>query len=119
MKYILLLILIIILILLIFNKKENLDNNCDITNCGEIKDSDKCLSCDTCGVYTDRRDYKYCVNGNKDGPLFIQNWKIWQYQDNPNKYNLNSPHLRIYDKYTKYLDALDLIYNTTPMPKYK
>ena len=66
MKYILLfilLVLIIFLLLVIVKRKENL-NNCEINNCGDIKDEDKCLSCDNCGIYTDRRNYKYCTNGN-------------------------------------------------------
>ena len=115
MKYILLFILLVLIILLlIINYKENL-NNCEIINCGDIKDVDKCLSCDNCGIYTDRRDYKYCVNGDKDKPLFLKNWKSWQYLDNPVKYNLNSPSPKLYDKYTQYLDSLDNIYNNTPM----
>ena len=121
MKYILLfilLVLIIFLLLVIVKRKENL-NNCEINNCGDIKDEDRCLSCDNCGIYTDRRNYKYCTNGNENSPLFIKDWKIWKYQTNPNKYNLNSPSPKLYDKYTQYLDDLDKIYINTPMPVYK
>ena len=116
--YIILIVLVLILILLVIKNKENISSSCDITNCGKIKYEDECLSCDNCGIYTDRRDYKYCTNGNIDNPIFLEDWKSWQYQDNPIKYNLNSPGTKLYDEYTRYLDALDKIYSTTPMPIY-
>ena len=99
------------------NKIENL-NNCEIINCGEIKDEDKCLECDNCGVYTSRRDYKFCINGSKDGPLFIKNWKIWKYMDNDALYKINSPNIKLYDEYTNYLEQLDKVIKDTPQPKY-
>jgi hypothetical protein len=101
----------------IINKRENL-NDCEIVNCGEIKDENKCLKCDNCGVYTDIRNYKYCTNGNKNGPLFLENWKIWKYMDNEPLYKINSPNIKLYDEYTKYLDQLDKIIQKTPQPRY-
>ena len=108
--------IIIILIYIIKNKKEYLIKLCDITNCGDIKTEKECLNCENCGVYTDRRNYKYCINGDKNGPTLIKNWKIWQYSNNPTLYQINSPSTKLYDEYSKYLGALDKIYNDTPQP---
>jgi len=120
-NYIIICILLIFVIYLLNNKLSNQNENlntCEINNCGDIKDEDICLKCDNCGVYTDRRDYVYCVNGDKSGPLFVKNWKIWKYLDNQPIYNINSPSIKLYDEYYRYLDDLDKIIKNTPMPKY-
>ena len=99
------------------NKREALDK-CEVTNCGDIQSESRCLECDNCGIYTDRRNYKYCVNGNNTGPLFIKNWKIWKYLENEPLYNINSPSIKLYNEYYKYLEDYDKIIKNTPMPKY-
>ena len=121
-------ILLILIILLIFfyktkqKTKENLDNNldnyCVNINCGEYKEESGCLSCNNCGIIKNRKGVNLCVNGNNEGPLFVEDWKSWRYLDNPIIYNINSPTPKTYNEYEEYLRQLDLIYANNPQPVY-
>lgn len=113
-KYIILLIIAILIIYLIQTIKENFFI-CSERNCGDF-DISGCLECEYCGIITDNKKNKHCVNGNKDGPQFISNWIKWQYLKYPEVYNINSPTPKLYSEYDKYLDSLDKIYKNTPQP---
>jgi len=116
---ILVIILLIILLVIIYFKSKIKEAFylCTEQNCG-ILDVSGCLECEHCGVMTDNKKNNHCVNGNKDGPMFIRNWIKWKYLKYKDKYNINSPSDKLYDEYDKYFEALDKIYKDTPQPKF-
>ena len=89
-------IVLIILIILLMVHIELFNEEKDCVNCGN-NDLNQCLKCDTCGI-CELKNKTICVNGDKDGPMFIDDCITYKYKDNDVITNSLRPILSLYSR---------------------